>query len=434
MKLTATFLTLFAAVGLAGAWLCSPGGFTADESDPELSEFTEAMPVETLVLEAATSITRDRQFTGTLVAARRTRLAFERPARLESVSVDDGDYVQNGQVLATIDQRQLQNQLIQLQASRSQQAAVLAELKAGPRQETIAAARAELAAIAADADLQKATLTRVEDLFKREATSAQAIDEARLTWQAAAAQKDAAARKLDELEAGTRTEKVAAQEALVAGIDSQLEQLQLDISDSQLTAPFAGTVVKRMADEGDFLNPQQAVFELIESDQLEARVGVPTALLDQLTTMDYVVLAAGTANFTGKIKQIVPQVDVQTRTQTVVIAVDDAHPDQLADGQLVRMGVTEKRAIDGFRVPLTALASASRGLWSIYVVEQQDGFPDDVGILKARSVEVLHTDADFAIVRGTVYEGERIVAAGVHRVVPGQKVRVENQPEERPRS
>ncbi len=434
MKLTATFLTLLAAVGLAGAWLGSPGGFTADEADTKSWDATEAMPVETLILKSATSITRDRQFTGTLVAARRTRLAFERPARLESANVDDGDRVHAGQVLATIDQRQLKNQLIQLKASRSQQAAVLAELKAGPRKETVAAARAELASIAADVDLQKATLKRVEDLFQREATSAQAIDEARLAWQAAAAQKDAAARKLDELEAGTRMEKVAAQEALVAGIDSQLKQLQLDISDSQLTAPFAGTIVKRMADEGDFLNSQQPVFELIESDQLEARVGVPTALLDQLTKTDYVVLTAGTANFTGKIKQVVPQVDVHTRTQTVVIAVDDVHPDHLADGQLVRMAVTEKRSVDGFQVPLTALASASRGLWSIYVVEQQEGLPDGIGILKARSVEVLHTDADFAVVRGTVYKGERIVATGVHRVVPGQQVQVKIDREGRPLS
>ena len=151
---------------------------------------------------------------------------------------------------------------------------------------------------------------------------------------------------------------------------------------------------------------------------------MPSSFVSGLDVAEYVVLKAGSVEFTGTVKRVVPQVDQNTRTQTVVIAIDKARPDGLADGQLVRLAVTESMAVKGFRVPLTALAAASRGLWSIYVVAEStaDSDPPGLGILQARSVEVLHTDADNAIIRGTVYAGERIIASGVHRVVPGQRV------------
>ncbi len=423
MKFIALLLSLFVVVGLTGAWLGSSES-TADTESETLIE-VDALPVETLVLQPITSTTRERLFTGTIVAARRTKLAFERSARLAQVMFDDGDEVAEGDVVARIDRRQLQHRLEELQAGRAQQAAILAELQAGPRVETIDATRAEVAALSADVDLKKATLGRTQDLIKRKATSDQALDEVSLAWQASVARRDALTKRLDELLAGTRTEQITAQNAVVAGIDSQLQQLQTDIADSELKAPFAGTIVRRMADEGDFLNPMQPVFELVESGNLEARIGVPSGSVGDVDAAEYVVLKAGDVQFTGTVKRIVPQVDPDTRTQTVVVAIDEARPNGLADGQLVRMAVTESMAVKGFRVPLTALAAASRGLWSIYVVAEStaDNNLPGVGILQTRSVEVLHTDADNAIIRGTVYGGERIIATGVHRVVPGQRVR-----------
>lgn len=48
----------------------------------------------------------------------------------------------------------------------------------------------------------------------------------------------------------------------------------------------------------------------------------------------------------------------------------------------------------------------------------------DVAVVERRTVEVVHTEEDRALVRGTVYPGDRIVVDGLHRVVPGQRVRV----------
>ena len=167
------------------------------------------------------------------------------------------------------------------------------------------------------------------------------------------------------------------------------------------------------------LSAQQPLFEILETGRLEARIGVPSRLIASLADREYFVLTANELEFTGQLRNVVAQVDPATRTQTVVISIDDSFPDGIADGQLVRMKVNEKVEANGFQVPVTALASGSRGLWNVYAVEDD---ADSGTVVRNRVVEVLHTDGEQAIVRGALYEGERIVVDGIHRVVPGQTV------------
>lgn len=382
----------------------------------------EPLFVETLVPEVVTSFSHDRQIAGIVTASRRTRLAFERAARLQHVSVDDGDQVDRGQILAVVDSRELQARLTEVKAKLKQQMAVLDELKAGPRSETIAATQAELQALSAGVELKKATFDRTSNLFSLKAANAQQLDEARLAWKAASAEKDALSRRLDEMIAGTRVEAIRAQQALVNSLDAQREQLNIALSDSELEAPFSGAIVRRLADEGDFLTPQQPVLELLDDRHLEARFGVPPALAATLDNGSYVVMIADDCEFTGTIRRVVPQLDPDTRTRTIVIDIDAAVADQLCDGQLVHLRLSEQREANGFRFPVTALSPAMRGLWSVYVVKPVATSGRNRGLLDDRTVEILHTNGGEVIARGSLFPGERIVASGLHRVVPGQEV------------
>jgi hypothetical protein len=83
---------------------------------------------------------------------------------------------------------------------------------------------------------------------------------------------------------------------------------------------------------------------------------------------------------------------------------------------------------DGFWLPSTALTQAERGLWSAFVGEEErssDGSPQ-TGLFRVarRDLEVLHTESDRVLVRGTLHAGEPVITGGTHRVVPGQVVRL----------
>lgn len=402
----------------AGAWQLLPSkrpdaAPQADSADP--------LPVETMVLEAGDSIHRERTLTGTVVAARRSRLAFERAARIQQILVDDGDRVHSGQILAELDQRQLQRQLKELEARKGQQLAVLNELQAGPRVETIEAAKATVKSRQADVDLKKLTLDRIKDLAARRAISDQDLDEAQLAWEASTAALEAASQQLNELVTGTRAEKIEAQQATVDAIEAQLEQLQIQINDSSLKAPFNGTVTSRFVDEGEVVGPQQPVVELIESQNLEARIGVPTRLVPTINVRRHLELKTDSQTITGTLKSIVPQVDASTRTQTVVFRLPTDVEQNPADGQLIQLLLDEEIPVqNAYEVPLTALSTAARGLWSIYVLQHSD--EPGVGLVQPRTVEVIHSDDRRAVIRGAIAAGERVVASGTHRVVPGQRV------------
>ena len=418
MKTTGIILSLLV-TSLTVALLTKPA---ADSGDGREEKEESLLPVETLILTQTNSTERRRYFTGTVNAARKSQLSFERAARLTKVLVDEGDSVRANQPLARIDQRQLQNRLDELKAQEAQQQAVLVELQKGPRAETIASTRAQLAAVAADVELAKATLNRMQRLFDRKATSAQSLDESRLASEAASAKHRAIAKQLKEQLAGTRIEQVDAQKAVVAALNAQIEQIKLDQDDSELMAPFAGVVTQRWADEGDFLTSQQPLLEISEMNQLEARIGVSTNLIQKLKDADYLVLTSNGSEFTGTLSSIVPQVDPSTRTQLAIVKIDDPRAAELADGQLIKLSMTETIDTDGFKLPITALAKASQGLWSVYVVEG-NAAGGQRGIVRSRAVEVLYTDADSAIVSGTISAGERLVSVGIHRIAPGQEVR-----------
>jgi hypothetical protein len=69
-------------------------------------------------------------------------------------------------------------------------------------------------------------------------------------------------------------------------------------------------------------------------------------------------------------------------------------------------------------VPRNALVSGVRGLWSLFVVEVIDGEQQ----LVAKLVEMVHTDNKKSFVRGALQDGAPVVIDGVQRLVPGQKV------------
>ena len=109
-------------------------------------------------------------------------------------------------------------------------------------------------------------------------------------------------------------------------------------------------------------------------------------------------------------------IDPAQRRVGAVFEINDA--EIVASGAVVRL--TMERDIDepGFWVPVKALSTASRGLWTIYVAE-----PVGSGWQVAtRPVEMVHTDGDRAFVRGAVTDGERVITNGLQRIVPGLPV------------
>ena len=100
--------------------------------------------VEVETLQKATKWETRSTYSGIVKAKRKSELSFERPGRVDEIAVEQGDRVKAGQILARLNTEQLEAQIRKLQADRRAAEALLSELKAGPRTETIDAAKARV--------------------------------------------------------------------------------------------------------------------------------------------------------------------------------------------------------------------------------------------------------------------------------------------------
>jgi RND family efflux transporter MFP subunit len=321
------------------------------------------LPVAVVEADYASDASIEEFFPGIVAARRQSALGFERGGRIDDITVDVGDQVRAGDVLAVLDTR-----------------AVIAQ---------IAAADAQTAEAAAQTALATDTEARQAQLLERGHISQQRLDEVRTTTRAAQARQNAAAAAADAI------------------------RVQLDLA--VMTAPFDGVVTARHADEGTIAAPGQPLLELIESGSLEIRVGLPPVLAASLNgDHPYRFLADG-GPITARFRASTGVVDQQSRTVTVLF---DIEPGTVAVGQIVRLAMATPIHADGFWVPTSALAEGRRGLWTVYVLN-----PDQNDyLLEARVVETVRIEADRVFVRGAVADGELVLASGIARITPGLRV------------
>ena len=106
-----------------------------------------------------------------------------------------------------------------------------------------------------------------------------------------------------------------------------------------------------------------------------------------------------------------------------VFRLADAH-ERVVPAQVARIEIAERTEARGFWLPATALTRGSRGLWSVLVVETDAALGRSVAA--RRDVELLYTDGDRVLVRGTLRPGDAVIFGGTHRLVAGQPVEVQN--------
>ncbi|WP_008317740.1 efflux RND transporter periplasmic adaptor subunit [Leptolyngbya sp. PCC 6406] len=382
-----------------------------------------ALSVETVTLELSREYVAEREYSGELVASRSSVLGFEAGGTVVSILVQEGDRVSAGQPLARLDTRSLEAQRQQLSAQQDQVQAQLRELQAGPRRENLAAATAAVGDLQQQLALAQLQRDRRADLYTQGAISREELDQQTYNTGALENRLAQAQSQLDELQAGTRSEQLDAQGARVRQLAASLGQVDVDLSKSVLYAPFDGVIQTRALDEGAVVGGGQPVLTLVEAGAREVRIGLPTSVAETLSLGSPQTVRVGDGTFTATLTALLPEVDAVSRTVTAVLSLNAP---ELTLGQTVRLVLSESQDTDGFWLPATALVPGERGLWGVYVVAEsaESAESAEAFTVARREVEVLHTERDRVLVRGTVQAGERAIASGTHRIVPGDAVRV----------
>jgi HlyD family secretion protein len=196
------------------------------------------------------------------VDIRQVQLAFNDSERLVELRVQEGDRVQEGQLLGTLETRRFEAQVARHEATVASQRAVVAKLETGSRPEDIRKAKADMEAARADLHNAELTFKRINDLRRQKVVAPQNLDDARAALEVAAARL-AAARETHELMViGPRQEDIAGAKATLKANEAELALAQQDLANAKLYAPTSGVIQDRLLEPGDMASPQKPVFTL----------------------------------------------------------------------------------------------------------------------------------------------------------------------------
>lgn len=377
--------------------------------------------VEVETLRKATTWETRSTYSGIVKAKRKSELSFERPGRVDEIKVEQGDRVKAGQVLALLNTEQVEAQIRKLEADKRAAEALLAELRAGPRQETIDAAKARVREQDSQLDLAVINEGRRKRLLDQRLVAREEYDQAHAAVSRWEAQREAAQKELEDLQLGTRQEKIVSQEAVIDSLIAAIAAARVDLEHSLIKSPYDGSIVARNIDEGYVVSSGQPALTISEDAVLQVHVGVPPTVAQSLSTGDVVRVLVRDQQLPARLKSIVAQIDESTRSQEVIAALTLSPENKVVSGDIARLEVARSLPVEGYWLDTTAVVQAQRGLWECFVVE-----PDkkgELGVAARRAVEILQTEGNRVLVRGAVRDGERVVVSAVHRLSVGQKVR-----------
>lgn len=219
------------------------------------------------------------------VDIRQVSLAFEGSGRIKALNVQEGDRVQEGQVLAVLDTQALDIQSKQAQAQLVVQQQAVDEQDAGTRPEEIAQAKAQVVSVQAQLDKATKDLQRYQALFNStggKAISKQEIDGAQSNVNTAIASVKERQANLVLLEKGARKEDRTAAKAQVDVTKANLDLMQYKIAQSQLRSPVNAVVRARLQEVGDMTTAQKTVYTLALTNPKWVRVYANEADLSEI--------------------------------------------------------------------------------------------------------------------------------------------------------
>ena len=307
----------------------------------------------------------ERSFVGTIKPRIETDMGFRVPGKVAKRLVEVGQTVEIGQPLATLDEVDLKLQAEQAVAEFTAATGVVAQ------------------AVAAE--------TRAKELRGKGWTTDAQMDTSR-------AAADEARARLNRAE-------------------RSVELTKNSLSYAKLVADTRGVVTATLVEPGQVVASGQTAIRVARFAEKEAVVAIPETLLGRAKDGVATVTLWSDADkkYAARLREVAPSADPATRTYLAKFSLPDAG-DSVSLGMTATMTLSDSATERVAKLPLSALYSQG-GDPSLYIV-------DDKGEVALKPVTVKSYESNNVIISGGVDEGAKVIALGVQKLDPAQKVRV----------
>ena len=385
MKRNILRLVMFCVVGggvLYGLGVL-PFAKTTEESTTPRRQRNRAIAVEVDEVRRGT-IQENISAVGSLLANRSVSVAPKISGRVDRILVDVGDRVNDGQLLAQLDARELQEEVKEAEA----------ELRVS--EATLKGKDAELL------DLKR-KFERTKRLSEKNFISQQELDTS----------------ESERISASAQVELARAQ---IIQNKAKLANAKLQLSEARLNAPFPGYIEKRLLDPGAMVKDGTPIVSLVDIDRVKVMIPVveqnyPRIVVGQAATVS--LDAYPGRQFQGKVVRLTPVLSQETRTGEVEIEVDN--PDGLLKpGMFARVEIDIKLRRDVLLVPEGALVKTPLG-HGVYRVKRGKSKNPSAELV---AVELGSSRDGEAEIRGALKPGDRVVTLGGSLLKDGQRLTI----------
>ena len=331
--------------------------------------------------------------TGYVVARTKASISSKVTGRLEYLGVSEGSVVKEGDVIARLESSDFVAALKQAEAQ-------------------LAVAKATLLELQASRDQLKRDVDRNEALYKDKLISDSAYEQLRSRWTEAEA-------------------RLASQSAQIQAAAAAVEVARANFENTQIRAPFNGTVLRKDAEVGELVAPsiggggltRGAVVTMADLTTLEVEVDVNEAYIGRVQSgqpAKIILDAYPDVAFRGAVRQVLPTADRQRATVQVKVAIQEVDPRILPEmGARVEFLNSSDAAAPVAPARIMIPASAVRqegGATVVFLVRD--------GKIEQREIDAGPVSGDRREVRSGLSGGEQLVVDGPESLKPGQRVKV----------
>jgi RND family efflux transporter MFP subunit len=212
----------------------------------------------------------------------------------------------------------------------------------------------------------------------------------------------------------------------LAAAEAELEQARLNLARTEITAPFNAVVRITHVEVGSQVSTQDALAELVGTDEYWIRVSLPVDRLRWIhipvsrseTGASAIVHYRGTRR-TGRVIRLLSDLETQGRMARILVSVEDplGHADPTPDrpplliGEYVRVEIQGQALRDVYRIPRTALRDGD----TIWVAGGGD-------TLQIKPVDIVWRDDRFVLIADSLDPGDRLIVSDLATPVAGMRV------------
>ena len=401
---------MFAAVGVLGAAIAGCGKGEKEEG-PEVS--VQAVPA------AKADIARVVNAEAVIFPILQSAITPKINAPVKKFYVVRGQKVRQGQLLATLENRDLSAAALDNKGAYEQAEATYNTSVNATLPEEVAKAELEVQTSQQELDAAQKLYSSRQDLFKQGALPRKDLDAAAVQLAQARTAYDVAKKHLDGLNAVGKQGALKSAQGQLTSAKGKLLNAEAQLSYTEIRSPITGYITDRPLYPGEMASTAAPLLTVMDISQVIAKAHVPqtdAALLHKgdAAAISFPGLEKPVA---GKVALVSPALD--PNSTTVEVWVQATNPDQqLRPGATAQLSITAQTVHDALVVPASALLNAKEDSAQLMIVDSQNH-------AQSRDVKIGIKTAEQAQIVSGLNPGEMVITEGAYGLPPKTKVKVE---------